>query len=110
MHPAIRVFSTLSHSRNAMTYSTLLPSGSPARLDVAARATATARRRAAILGLAVAFALPSLGLFAGHTYAGTTGVVQDDPAQADEARRAYVAGIAAYQAGDFATARTQLHR
>src|SRR5687768_15937762 len=97
-----------------MTYPTHLPSGSPARLDPAARAPITPRRRAAILGLAVAFAfaLPALGMLAGHSYAGPAPVVdtQDDPAQAEEARRHYVAGIAAYQAGEFATARAELTR
>src|SRR5688572_4654908 len=95
-----------------MTYPTHLPSGSPARLDPAARAPITPRRRAAILGLAVAFPPPALGMLAGHSYAGPAPVVdtQDDPAQAEEARRHYVAGIAAYQAGEFATARAELTR
>ena len=69
---------------------------------------ASLKRRAAVISMAVALAVPCL-VAPASSIAGTgQDAGQEQADQQAESRRHYVAGIQAYQTGDFATARTEL--
>lgn len=117
--PAAPRLTDVSLSRTAMTYHNSSPRGF-ARLNDPARAGF--KRRASLLCLAAALAVPCLvapGELAANlqdpepaTQPSTQPAPQDpqETPEQIEARRHYVAGIAAYQAGDFETARTELEQ
>src|SRR5690606_36253268 len=94
--------SGVSLSRNPMTHSKSLPTGSADRNVQAG----LLRRRSAVLGLAVALAAPTAAILGvGHDTAQAASYAWQDQqnqqgSQQDQARQHYAAGIAAYQRGD----------